>query len=212
MKKDLLPPNATSLEISLDKASNRIAELSTCHKDLWNPWKCPEVLLPWLAWAVSCDEWSSAWPEEIKRRVISESISVHKIKGTKGGMKRALKALDAGIEIHEFDGIEGPSHSGEIFIYAGNSLATNGDTLITPELQNQIMRVVSNTKPVRSNFSLSLGLKHSSSLGLACSATSLKRETLKMKLAPETDIEGGVSFAGSFSPNLTINRISLEVE
>ena len=154
----------------------------------------------------------SGWPGQIKRKAIAESIPVHRIKGTYGSVKRVLKALDAGIEIHEYKKDKGPSHSGEIKIYAGNSLTPDGDTLITPLLQKQIKRVVKLTKPARSRLKLSLGVKFENSLGLAAAVASVKKSQIRVKAEPQTDIRGTSFLAGGFAPQLIISRTNLEVK
>jgi phage tail P2-like protein len=63
---------------------------------LWNPATCPAALLPWLAWALSVDEWDDAWTEATKRAVIAASVEVHRRKGTVGSIKKALAAAGYG--------------------------------------------------------------------------------------------------------------------
>ena len=54
----LLPPNATVLETATEEAMHQpISAINVPVRDLWNPAKCPLTLLPWLAWALSVDEW-----------------------------------------------------------------------------------------------------------------------------------------------------------
>ncbi|KAA5603241.1 phage tail protein I [Roseospira marina] len=90
----LLPPNATALERALEDTTARLdAVPAEVIRSLWDPWACPEPLLPWLAWACSVDEWDDAWPEATRRRVIADSYSVHAVKGTVGAVKRALASL-----------------------------------------------------------------------------------------------------------------------
>ena len=50
---DLLPPNRTKLEQALERATARLGAVPVPIKDLWNPWRCPVALLPWLAWSLS---------------------------------------------------------------------------------------------------------------------------------------------------------------
>ena len=63
---------------------------------LWRPETCPASALPWLAWALSVDEWDANWTEDTKRRVVSETIMIHRQKGTITGVRRALIAADLG--------------------------------------------------------------------------------------------------------------------
>lgn len=94
----LLPPIAPAplrrdLEIVM---AEREAGLSDVIHTLWDPWQCPEHLLPWLAWALSVDEWDEDWSEDQKRNVIAASISVHRDKGSLASVERALAAAGYG--------------------------------------------------------------------------------------------------------------------
>lgn len=94
-EKSILPPNATPLQKDLENAiAFRLGKLDIPNRWLMNPEKCPEHILPWLAWAVSVDVWNDAWAVETRRAVIKASLQVHKQKGTIGALKRALAAFN----------------------------------------------------------------------------------------------------------------------
>lgn len=100
---DLLPPNATPQERALSLAVDRLPTVPL--KTLWTPATCPEAQLPWLAWALSVDEWDATWPVETKRQVIADSIEQHRKKGTVGALRRALQRLGYEVEIDEATGV-----------------------------------------------------------------------------------------------------------
>ena len=90
----LLPPSSTPLERALDQtAAARMAALPSVVASLWNADTCPAPLLPYLAWAMSVDEWNDGWGVEKKRAVIKESRHIHQHKGTLSAIKRALAAI-----------------------------------------------------------------------------------------------------------------------
>ncbi len=89
----LLPPNANEQERAIEAATARLGEVPVPLADLWNPERCPVSWLPWLAWALSVDEWDSAWSEQTKRDVIATSVDVHRHKGTVGALRKALVAI-----------------------------------------------------------------------------------------------------------------------
>ncbi len=89
MSDTLLPPNATATEKNIEAATARVGSMAVPVRDLWNPQTCPASLLPWLAWALSVDNWDKYWDEATKRSVIAASISVHYKKGTVGAVKEA---------------------------------------------------------------------------------------------------------------------------
>jgi len=99
---DLLPPNATPQERALSLATGRAVDVPI--KQLWSPATCPAGILPWLAWALSVDEWNSSWPVETQRQVIAASIDEHRKKGTVGALRRALQRLGYETEIDENTG------------------------------------------------------------------------------------------------------------
>jgi len=90
---NLLPPNASLQEHALDDATARIGEPPVDIAKLWNAQTCPIDLLPWLAWAVSVDEWDETWTESQKRETVDASYDVHRYKGTPHAIKAALGAL-----------------------------------------------------------------------------------------------------------------------
>lgn len=98
---DLLPKNSTQLE-------KRIAEAVSLHGvdapigTVWSPDVCAAELLPWLAWALSVDEWDLTWTERQKRDAIKASCSVHQHKGTIGAVIDALGSLGFAVRVQEW--------------------------------------------------------------------------------------------------------------
>lgn len=96
----LLPPNRSPLEARV-AASHPLA-LPVPLRTLWNPAACPAELLPFLAWAFSVDVWEADWPEATKRAVIAESFAVHRIKGTRLAVEKALAAMGIKVTLTEW--------------------------------------------------------------------------------------------------------------
>lgn len=98
---DLLPKNSTQLE-------KRIAETASLYGvdtpigTVWSPGACAVELLPWLAWALSVDEWDLTWTEQQKRAAIKASCSVHQHKGTIGVVIDALGSLGFAVRVQEW--------------------------------------------------------------------------------------------------------------
>lgn len=98
---DLLPPTATDQERALSESVARLGAIDVPLASLWDPQTCPVALLPWLAWALSVDEWDPAWSEQVKRDVLAASIELHQLKGTVYAVRRAITSQgypDAEIE------------------------------------------------------------------------------------------------------------------
>lgn len=92
----LLPPARTGTEEALDLATARLADVAIDIDRVWRPEACPAALLPWLGWALSVDVWDPGWSEETKRRSIAEAIPIHRTKGTRASVERALHAAGYG--------------------------------------------------------------------------------------------------------------------
>ena len=86
----ILPPNASTLERNIERLTERLELLPPSFEQIWNADTCTVAMLPWLAWAFSVDEWDAAWPEAKKRKAIKDSAFIHKHKGTRAAVERAL--------------------------------------------------------------------------------------------------------------------------
>ena len=134
----LLPPNATPMERELEaNFAARVEALPVeSPRDAWIPERCPEALLPWLAWALSVDRWDPDWTPGIKRAVIASAWADHQRKGTVGAVKRALEDVGA-----VYDLVENPA--GDRFtltIDVHNTLTTRSSVLRLREQIEAAMR------------------------------------------------------------------------
>ncbi len=91
-----LPAGAGRAEKALAQGVISAFAFDIPNAHLWNPATCPAALLPWLAWALSVDEWDDTWTEATKRAVVAASVEVHRRKGTVGSIKRALAVAGLG--------------------------------------------------------------------------------------------------------------------
>lgn len=89
----ILPANATDLERAVDACAEALLAHDPVIDRLWSPALTPAACLPALAWALSVDEWDKGWSEDRKREVIAASIAIHRIKGTRASVIRALAVL-----------------------------------------------------------------------------------------------------------------------
>lgn len=81
-------------ERTLASQVERLLELDIPIEDLWNPQKCPESLLPYLAWTVSVDIWDETWPTVKKRNVVARAIEMTRLKGTEEGIRQYVSLVD----------------------------------------------------------------------------------------------------------------------
>lgn len=89
---NLLPSSSSKLERGLASVPDKFNPPDLL-QTLWNPDTCPVSVLPWLAWALSVDEWDHTWSVERKREVIKASRLIHQHKGTTSAIRRALAAI-----------------------------------------------------------------------------------------------------------------------
>lgn len=96
MSMHLLPPYRGKAETAFARSVAEQFPIDSPARDLWNPDACPSAFLPWLAWALSVDEWDAGWSEDTKRAVIRASVGVHRRKGTPGAVMEALRSAGYG--------------------------------------------------------------------------------------------------------------------
>jgi len=123
MTASLLPPNRTPLEAALEQVMSDGLDPSAI-ATLWDPETCPAAFLPWLAWAYSVDNWSEEWGIDAQRRVIAESLLLHKQKGTPAAIRRLMEAVGYG-EVEIVEGISPNTYNGA---HTHNGAITHGDT------------------------------------------------------------------------------------
>lgn len=121
----LLPANSTVMERALEGVTARISDLAAPIDLMLRPNDCPSAFLPWLAWALSVDEWDAAWPEEQKRAAIAASIGLHRHKGTVWAMRRALQVAGLG-DAELIEGF-GAKHYDGAFAFDGSQIHSPQD-------------------------------------------------------------------------------------
>lgn len=112
MSDPLQPPNQTPLE----SAAGRACSMPVAPEiilTLLDPWRIPARLLPWLAWALSVDEWDDEWDEQTRRQVVADSLAVHRKKGTPWAIRQVFRSLGLG-EIDIEEGRSGYRRDGSI--------------------------------------------------------------------------------------------------
>lgn len=167
MTASLLPPNASALERALEDASARLADIPVPLRQLWNPTTCPADLLPWLAWALSIDSWSSSWPESVKRERVRQAIAIQRRKGTAQSVRRVIESFGGAVAIREWwqkDPLGDP-YTFDLVLTLGG-----GSTPVNAAFVDAVIAEVSRTKPARSHFTFTQGFAASARLGVAAAA------------------------------------------
>lgn len=146
---DLLPNNATEQERTLSLATTRLDEVAVLVRETWDPDTCPEQALPWLAWALSIDQWDVDWTAAQKRAAIKAAIAVQRTKGTIGAVRRSLRALDIEARVLEWHRQQsiGSEYTYKLFIEA-----RDGSPVTSLEEIEGAIAVVDRTKSLRSHL------------------------------------------------------------
>ena len=96
MTRSLMPPNASGLDLAIETVALSAMDLEVPLADLWSTSQCPATVLPYLAWALSVDEWRSDWSVERQREVVAVAIELQRRKGTPWAIRRTLDVLGYG--------------------------------------------------------------------------------------------------------------------
>ncbi|MCW2395175.1 MULTISPECIES: phage tail protein I [unclassified Sphingobium] len=173
----LLPPNASALELGLEAAVTGQA-LPVPLRALWSPQSCPEALLPWLAWALSVDEWDASWPVSVRRQVVASAIAVHRRKGTLAAVRAAVAALGGSISIREWWETEPMGEPGTFSLILALS-EVNGAAPGAAYVDATI-RQVERAKPLSRPFDFTLAIAAAGAIGIAPYARAVVSARLDM--------------------------------
>lgn len=212
MSKSLLPINATKPEKDIEASIERISDIPVPIKDLWNPQTCPEKLLPWLAWALSVDVWDSSWTTEIKRNVIAQSVSIHRIKGTVEAVEQALLTLGVQAELSEWFEHGGIPHTFYLTAWANSNLVDENEPILNPWLYQTLKKTIDQVKPVRSHYDFRVGAAMNSDLGIGCSASIVTSQRFSCDLIFTPGLRPTHVGIGSHITGKTYLRISMETQ
>lgn len=175
INQSLLPPNASQLLRDLESIFGDSFDLPTLNRYVVNPDLAPAHILPWLAWALSVDDWSDSWSEQVRRNVIKASIEVHRKKGTIGALKKALQAFNyTNVKVEEWFDYGADPYFFRVFF---DVTEPGFDVNILPQVQ----KVIQSTKNARSHLeslraylSAEMGLVSIGSIILSKEVTSLE--------------------------------------
>lgn len=218
MKQSLLPLSASTLERNVERVTATADALpAETIGDLWNPDECPENLLPWLAWALSVDHWDTTWTENSKRQAIKDSIFVHRKKGTRGAIDRALNALALRVDIKEWFETNGEPYTFELTALANQLFTANeegdppeNEVLLDKKFFDIVRRTIDEVKPVRSHYKFQVSANFSNAAGIGSNISGGSVVVERAQIAPQTIIRQ--SNLGLASPFINASFIRLRME
>lgn len=165
----LLPMNATEIERIIESTISRDLELMT--QTLWDPQTCPADLLPWLAWSLSVDQWDAQWPIATQRKVITESANIHRHNGTRKAIVQALASTGLNTQINEWF-----EHAGQPFTFELTAWVNDdweNRVLLEPRSYSMLYKLIDAAKPVRTHFTLNVGMAFEITIVVSLVARSL---------------------------------------
>lgn len=164
MTASLLPPNASPLERAFEASTERMADLPVPLRELTDPDLCPLEDLPFLAWALSLDAWSSDWPEAVKRARVRHAIEIQRRKGTSDSVRSVVESFGGAVALREWWQTE-PRGEPHTFALVVELSGTDGEPA-TAAFADAVIAEVSRTKPVRSHFTFTQGLSFARRVGM----------------------------------------------
>jgi phage tail P2-like protein len=159
----ILPPNSTALEKALEQVAAGLLDIPVPIRSVRSADDCPINLLPWEAWGRSLDNWSSDWPEAIKRARVRNAIPIARQKGTAASVRAVVQSFGGSVAIREWWQMEpkGIPHTFSLVI----NLEQQG-VPASAAFVDQVIAEVSRAKPVRSHFTFTQGITAKASVGL----------------------------------------------
>jgi len=203
----LLPPNASELDRNIEQVAINSTDLPVQITDLWDPFSCPLSLLPWLAWAVSVDEWDDRWPENIKRQVVQNSFDVHRYKGTPYAVQKALDSLNIKSFLREWWEPDGSQEPGTMTAVAlvNENLTDDTDGLLNKDTLEQVTRVIKSAKRGVIHFDVELGVYFNESVAISGGAggpVDLRDSSHDFIPVVPDELNGDIGLSGGVGPSI----------
>lgn len=163
----LLPPSSTSGERAIVEAVST-RPLPVEITSLWNADTCRADLLPWLAWALSLDDWKPYWPESVKRARVRTAIAIQRRKGTVGSVRDVVAAFGGSLLVREWWETQpkGRPHTFDVVM----TIAGQSGQQVTAAFVDDVIAEIYRTKPVRSHFTFTQGMQAQAGIGTATGA------------------------------------------
>ncbi|AWL12808.1 Baseplate protein [Saliniradius amylolyticus] len=204
----ILPSSASQLERVFEQIwAERLAAIERDIVHLWDTDNCRADLLPYLAWALSVDDWNDSWPVNVKRNVIKAGIRVHRHKGTLHAVQEALKALSVTAEVVEWWQSDPPAENGtfDIVAFTNQNITEGGESAINSELIEQLQHSINNAKRFSQHYQLTTGIETNGHLTTGASLKPTYDFPASAALIrPQPIVNGGLSCASATQPNYVI--------
>ena len=181
--KSLLPPNATFMEKALEESIFSATNLDVEISSIWNidtmPAHLKPVLLPYLAWTMGVEIWSSDMSIAQKEQMIRDYLVIRAMRGTKEAIQKAYRAIG----VNDVEIIENPPSerypAGEPFKFKLTITAQP----ISNELRNEIRRLTDLLKPLRTKYFIDIDVELKQNVGVVVTGrvTNIARLMMRVK-------------------------------
>jgi phage tail protein, P2 protein I family len=161
----LAPPNAVPLVKAADQLQHdRIDAIPAPLRTVWSARDCPEELLPWLAWALSVDQWSADWPVEVRRARVAAAIAIQRIKGTAKSVTDVISSFGGNVVMRAWFEREpaGIPHTFNMTV----SLGGQSEGAPSAEFIDAVIAEVGRTKSARDHFDFTVAVNGIGQIGL----------------------------------------------
>ncbi len=166
---DLLPTNASGLEIALARTCSMVTDYTVDFSRLWDPYECPEQFLPALAWSLNVDLWDDTWTIPTKRAICAAAVGNHFIKGTRVAVADALSALDIKADIIEWheEAPQAPPGTFKIRLFVGGAVDDAQNILIFDDRIAQAQTLIDRVKRLSQHYTSEIGVQAEIQHGIA---------------------------------------------
>jgi phage tail P2-like protein len=155
MSAALVPSNHRLMEHALAESLTAIAALEpNAIEMLWDAWRCPSALLPFLAYSLSVDLWDDGWDEVRQRQAIAESPAYHQRKGTAAAVDEAAAFTQRPVTILEWHDFipEGRRGTFAVTVHPGA-----GESMVPASEITILKRLITSAKPKSRAFCIQSG-------------------------------------------------------
>lgn len=164
-KPSLLPPTSTGLERAAEQSLARLADIPiNLPTILWDPWRCTEDQLSFMAWGLSIDAWDPSWPLTVRRQRVASAIMIQRSKGTVKSVRDVVASFGGSMDLREWWQHIPPTapYTFDIIITIGGGFGAMPASYI-----DDIIAEVARTKPARAHFDVTQGLSSDAAIRLA---------------------------------------------
>ena len=197
-RKSLLPLGYPPVPVAVVDVDGRLDDIDTASiYNLKNPDKTPVAFLPFLAWEVRVDVWNPNWSEEIKRAVIKAAPEVHRYKGTRYAVQKALGAFGITATITEWwqASPKGAPYTFDVTAFVQAPTEPLSGPLLSADLISDVYAAVAAAKPETRAFGLIVAADMPSTMGIAPVAVAKSKTAVAMTPKNERELSSTLGIA-----------------